>query len=149
MNERYERHSVCHEIAIDAPVAAVWGTLERFGEWPAWNPLYREARGEFAEGNVLEYTVLLPGMKPQRGRATVLALRPAECVRYQTVSLGGLVRATRFIELRPEGPDRCVLVNGESMGGLFGPLLFRAFGERVRQGLQGMNEALRARLSPS
>lgn len=146
MTEQYERNSVWDEIAIDAPVGKVWEVLERFGEWPAWNPLYVEARGEFAEGNVLEYSVALPGMKPQRGRATVLALRPAEYVRYQTVSLGGLVRATRFIELRPDGPDRCVLVNGETMGGLLGPLLFRAMGERVRQGLQGMNEALRARL---
>lgn len=132
-----------HLIEIRAPVERVWELLMDFNSWSRWNPLYVESEGTFAVGEMVQFAVQLPGMKPGKGTARVAEVRPKELLRYELSSMGGLVRATRFIELRQPEPGLCTVRNGEIMGGLLGPLLFLAFGERVRQGLQGMNEALK------
>jgi hypothetical protein len=130
-------------IEIAACDAAVWDLLADFDGWESWNPLYVETSGSLRVGETITFAVALEGMKPRQGSATVLTVEPNTHIRYVTVAFAGLVRATRYIEIRPSGPQRCTVVNGEHMGGLLGPLLYRAVGEKVRIGLKGMNEALR------
>jgi hypothetical protein len=141
------RHCAEHVIEIAASAQAVRAALFDFGGWSAWNPLYPEAGGTLAPGETLRFAVLLEGMKPNRSTATVLAADPAAgTIRYEVRAMGGLARATRYIAVDEVAPGRVRVVNGEAMGGLLGPLLFRAVGEKVRRGLEGMNRALQARL---
>ena len=56
------------------------------------------------------------------------------------------MKAFRYIDLTPLGPDRCEVANGEIMSGLFGNVLAGVVGEKVRRGLQAMNEALKAKV---
>ena len=135
-----------HSTEISADTDEIWATLENFEDWENWNPLYVESNGVLSEGQYIEFAVALPGMKPQRGKAQVVKVRPPEFIQYEIKSLGGLVRGTRFIEIKQLAPARCLVVNGEIMSGLLGAVLYRFMGERVAQGLEAMNTALKARL---
>lgn len=128
---------------IAAPREQVLAALFDFSGWSAWNPLYPEASGTLRPGEVLHFAVKLDGLKPNRGTARVLeADRDAGVIRYEIVVMGGLTRATRIIALEAGAPGTVRVINGEVMGGLIGPLLFRAMGGKVRKGLEAMNAAL-------
>ncbi len=132
-----------HCIEIDAPAEAVWEVIKDFDGWARWNPLYIETNGSLQPGQSIQFTVSVPGMKPQKGGATVYSVTPPWLLEYGLVNLGGLLRAFRFVDIHQTGPDRCTVSNGEIMSGPIGQMLGRVLGERVRQGLQGMNEALK------
>lgn len=137
------RHIAQDTISIAAPRDAVWAILMDFAGWKAWNPLYPETSGSFVAGSRIGFTVRLPGLAPQRGKATVLSVEPGRFIAYQVRAMGGLGRATRFIALEEPAPGMTRVVNGEIMGGAIGWLLFKAVGAKVRDGLAGMNLALK------
>lgn len=132
-----------HRIEIETPAETIWALLRDVDGWSRWNPLYVEASGSIGVGDTIAIAVVLPGMKPQRTRATVLAAVPNTLLRYRTVGLGGLLWGIRYVEIEQVSPAHCIVLNGELMGGLLGPILARTLGGRVRQGLQLMNEALK------
>lgn len=138
------RHFAEHVIAIAAPPQRVWALLADFAGWGAWNPLYPETRGELTEGGTIAFTVRLEGLKPQQGQARVLTVEPGHFIQYQVRAMAGLALATRYILLEDDGAGAVRVTNGEIMGGLLGGLLYRAAGEKVRRGLEGMNLALKS-----
>ena len=142
--ERPSRNCAEHCIGINATVDKVWQLVGDFAGWERWNPLYVQTSGTAQVGETVHFTVSLEGMKPQKGSATVTAVKPPSLLEYQTRAFGGLVKASRYIEIRPLGADRCTVLNGEHMGGLLGWLVYLAAGEKVRLGMKGMNEALKA-----
>ena len=133
-------------VEIHAGAGSIWEEINKFEAWETWNPLYVESKGSLVEGNTLQFAVQLPGMSPQGGKALVTTVLPEEFVRYEIKGLGGLIHGTRFIEIQPLAANHCLVANGEIMGGALGPVLFRFLGERVRQGLEAMNLALKSRL---
>lgn len=144
--KRPAKSGVGHRIEIAASAATVWAVIADLDHWGTWNPLYIQASGQPLVGTPLDMTIALEGMKPQKARATVVTVRPGACLEYGISNLGGLVQAFRYIEITPLGPDRCEVANGEIMSGLLGNLLARVVGEKVRKGLQAMNEALKAKI---
>ena len=144
--EDTERNCPLSAVEINADAETIWAELEQFDQWEGWNPLYVESSGVLSEGNTLQFAVQLPDMSPQRGSAEVVKVQPREFIRYEIRSMGGLIRGVRFIEIQQLAPNCCLLANGEIMGGLLGPVLCKFMGERVRQGLESMNLALKARL---
>lgn len=132
-----------HRIGVQAPPETIWELIYDVDGWSRWNPLYAEAKGAIHIGEKLDLTVVLPGMKPQSARATVLEWVPNEQLHYQTSSLGGLIKGTRYVEIEQLAPESCIVANGEIMGGLFGPQLARSIGGKVFKALRGMNEALK------
>lgn len=134
-----------HSIAIDAPIDTVWSILADFGSWGSWNPLYIETDGTLEVGRQVGMTVALAGLKPQKALARVSVVNPPTRIEYGLRNLGGLLCADRYIDLEPTGPGSCRVANGEIMSGLLGKLMFRFMGGKVRDGLQGMNEALQRR----
>jgi len=140
------RSCVLSAVEVSADAEKIWAEIDQFDQWDTWNPLYVESTGTLGEGNTLQFSVAIPGMSPQQGKAVVAELQPGEFVRYEIKTMGGLVKGTRFIEVQQLSPGRCLVANGEIMGGALGPILCRFMGERVRQGLENMNVALKARL---
>lgn len=134
---------VAPSIEIDAPAEAVWKLVHDFAGWGRWNPLYIATSGTAEVGNRVTFTVAVPGMKPAKGSAQVVAVEPNRLLEYGMSNLGGLVRATRHVEITPLGPDRCRVVNGEIMTGLIGTLLARLIGPKVGEGLAAMNAELK------
>jgi hypothetical protein len=146
MSKRPQARGVSHRIEIAAPPSAVWSVLADLDHWGAWNPLYIQAAGEPVVGARFAMTIALEGMKPQKAQATIVSVEPETKLEYAIVNLGGLVKAFRYIDLRAIAANRCEVVNGEIMTGLVGRLLARLVGGKVRNGLQAMNEALKARV---
>ena len=146
LDQSLDRYCALDSVEVAAEASALWQALADFENWPSWNPLYVRAAGMLALHQEIQFAVALPGMKAQRGQARVTRVKPAAYIQYEIKSLGGLARAVRFMEIQPLESGRCRFANGEIMTGLPAPLLFRAFGEKVRQGLAAMNEALKQRL---
>lgn len=140
---RLKGRCVGHRITIDAPPEMVWDFIADFEGWKAWNPLYGDTSGSAQEGETLHFAVNLAGMKPQKGKAQVLAVRQNELLEYAISNMFGIVKVLRFIEVEELSPTRCRVVNGEVMGGPAGKLVARMVSEKVAQGLKGMNEALK------
>ncbi|MDR2856266.1 MAG: SRPBCC domain-containing protein [Novosphingobium sp.] len=146
MGKRPAGRGVEHRIEIAAPVSAVWRVIADLDHWGAWNPLYIAAKGTPIVGEPFAMTIALEGMKPQKAQARIVSAEPEALLEYGITNLGGLVKAFRYIDLRALDSGRCEIANGEIMSGLVGNLLARVIGEKVRRGLQGMNEALKAKL---
>jgi hypothetical protein len=144
--QRPAKSGVGHTIEIAAPAAAVWAVIADLDRWGTWNPLYIQASGKPVVGTPLDMTIQLEGMKPQKARATVVTAEPGACLEYGISNLGGLVKAFRTIDIAPLGDARCAVSNGEIMSGLLGNVLAGVVGEKVRKGLQAMNEALKTKV---
>lgn len=139
---RLRGRCVGHRITIEAPPELVWDFVADFQGWSSWNPLYGDTAGTAEVGEPLRFTVHLAGMKPQRGKAVVRKVEADTLLEYAVSSLGGLVKAFRYVEIEELSPVRCRVVNGEIMGGLLGGLVYRAVRAKVGEGLKAMNEAL-------
>jgi hypothetical protein len=132
-----------HRIGIQTPPDVIWELLYDIDHWSDWNPLYSQASGSIHIGDTLNLTVVLPGMKPQAVRATVLEWVPNEQLHYRTSGLGGLVKGTRYVEIEQLAPESCIVSNGEITGGLLGPTVARQIGGKIYKGLRLANEALK------
>ena len=140
---RIKGHCVGHRVTIEAPPELVWDFVADFEGWKTWNPLYCDTSGSAEEGETLRFKVQLAGMKPQKGTAMVHAVRQDELLEYRVASMARLVKTFRFVEVEELSPTRCRVSNGEIIGGPLGPLVARAVGDKVAQGLRGMNQALK------
>lgn len=134
---------VGHRIEIAAPPELVWDFVADFEGWEDWNPLYIESAGRAEEGATIRFRVALEGMKPQAGKARVLTVSGGELLEYMTTSLGGLLKAFRFVEVEELSPTTCAVTNGEILGGPLGRVVAKGLGDKVGKGLEGMNRALR------
>jgi hypothetical protein len=146
MSRRPLTRGVEHRIEIAAPAVMVWRVLADLDHWRYWNPLYIEASGRPLVGQPFVMTIALEGMKPQKARAKIVTVEPEAKFEYAISSLGGLVKAFRYVEIESLDPGSCAVRNGEIMTGLLGGLIARVVGEKVRSGLEGMNEALKAKV---
>ena len=125
-----------------APAEVVWEFVADIPGWRQWNPLYSSSDGSLEPDAMIHMKVTIPGSRPIAFSAKVTELVDDEWVRYQAQALGGLLRGTRYIAIERSGPEACVVVNGEIMGGLLAPIFAWCSVDRVRLGLQLMNEAL-------
>jgi hypothetical protein len=123
-------------IVIEASAEAIWAVLADVDGWGRWNPVYPEAHGTIAPGGSIAMTIRLPGMKPQKSVAKVFRCVPGREVQFGASVFGGLLRATRYIEIEQQAPRRCTIVNGEAFAGLLGGLMARRIGPRIAEGLR-------------
>lgn len=130
-----------HRLDVAAPADRVWAVLADVAGWSRWNPVYPRCEGTLAPGETIALTVVLPGAKPVEARAVVLEASGTRLAFHSDIA-GGLVRATRVIEIIARG-DGCTLVGHESFGGPLGWLLVRAVGKKVRAAIETVNLALK------
>jgi hypothetical protein len=132
---------------IDAPPMAVWAVLTDLGNYPEWNPLFREASGGLAVGE----RITLRAVQPSNGRlmtvkAKIVAADPGAELRW-TSALPGLMSGEHSFVLTPlNGGTR--LAQTEIYGGLLAAMVSVPRTETL---FQAMNDALkqRAETTPS
>lgn len=146
MSKRPSAPGVGHTIEIAAPADRVWAVIADLDSWGTWNPLYTQGAGEMKVGARPRFTVQLEGIKPQKVSPTIVTVVPGRLFEYALSNMGGLLKAFRYVEIDPLGPDRCSVANYEVMTGLLSGPVKRQVGEKVRQGLEAMNHALKARV---
>jgi len=132
-----------HKVDIRVPAEFIWQMLEDVSSWSQWNPIYLKASGSIGAGDTIDMSVAIPGMKPTSLSAKVQVAVPNAHLRYGSPSMGGLIRAVRYVEIESTGPESCTVANGESMGGLVGRLIGPKFAPNILEALRQMNEGLK------
>lgn len=130
-----------HRVDVHAPVNRLWALLADLPGWARWNPVYPRCEGTLAPGGTIGLTVALPDSKPIEAQATVIEASGTRLAFHSNIA-GGLVRATRVIEIVPR-EEGCALIGHESFGGPLGWLLVRAVGKKVRAAIEAVNVALK------
>ncbi len=120
--------------------------LDRWGEW---NPIYPKASGRIAIGAPIDVRFEAPGQKPMEYRGVVGDWVPGEQLIWTAKLAGGLVRATRYIEIEALTETGCILANGELYEGVGAALMPAKLKSSVRQAFQIMNEKAKARIERS
>lgn len=138
------------EIEINAPPERVWQVLTDFTSYSGWNPLITRASGTAKTDAVLSLH-----LQPPQSRAIGLKARVLNCERHRQIrwlgkawGLSALLEDEHscLLESLPGGRTR--LVQQESMRGLLRGLMGPT-DDQARQGLEAMNQALKARAEGS
>lgn len=135
-----------HRIGVSAPIAAVWAVIADLDRWSEWNPIYPKASGRIAIGAPIDFRFEPPGAKPMDYRGIVGDWVPNEQLIWSAKFVGGLVTATRYIEIEPLSETGCILANGEMYQGPGVRLMPSKLKSSVRQAFQIMNERAKARI---
>jgi len=130
-------------IQIGAPPMTVWAILTDLGRYPEWNPLFREASGEVAVGNL----ITLRSVHPVNGR--MMTVRPKIVVAEPGVELRwsaglpGIIGGEHSFTLTPRN-DGTLLAQSESFRGLLAPFSRRTMAN-TSASFRELNEALKKR----
>ncbi|OXE37219.1 MAG: cyclase [Phenylobacterium zucineum] len=122
-----------HRIGIKAPAEVIWEIASDFKSWSFWNPTYTKGAGELRIGASLEFTLELPGERPQVINPVLLEWVPLEQIHWTLTLARGLVRTVRYIEIEALTETSCIVSNGEIFEGLLGPTAARAKRHAIRQ----------------
>jgi len=134
-----------HRIGVQTPASPIWEMICDINGWPAWNPLYPQARGEVQFGAKLDLTVAIPGEKPREIHPTVQDWTPNEQIIWTLSLMGGLIRSTRFIEIETLENGNCIFSNGELFQGPAMRLIGKKQQRAIKRGFAAFGEAVRER----
>ena len=129
---------------IGAPPMAVWAVLTDLGRYPEWNPLFREASGEIAVGNL----ITLRSVHPANGRMMtvkpkIVVAEPGVELRW-SAGLPGIIGGEHSFALTPRNGGT-LLVQSESFRGLLAPFSRRTLAN-TSASFRDLNEALKKRV---
>lgn len=134
-----------HRLGVAAPAPVVWSIIADVERWGEWTGCYQSARGKVSIGQPLDLVLTLPGQKPMNLPGRVLDWVPNEQLHWRIKVFGGLINVVRYIELEALNEAGCILSNGEVQSGAGAAFVPAKLQRAIRQGLQSMNEALKAR----
>lgn len=118
-----------------------------FSSYPHWNPFLPKVCGEPIPGATLSLQISLPQSKPAWLQAEVLRVVPNQEFRWISCWLfPGLVDLEHRFLLEAQGSQTTILHHRELLRGLLVPYLWRFRRQRVRQGMEAMDEALKQRV---
>jgi hypothetical protein len=141
------QREVFTEIQIHAKAATVWSILVDLSIYHLWNPFIVQSKGEVRVGERLECRPRLPGSKRTNTFHPVVTKVVAERVfawKGHTL-VPGLADGEHIFEIEPLERGGVRLVHRQEFSGLLIPLFVPFYGERIRQGFEQMNEALKER----
>jgi hypothetical protein len=129
---------------IGAPPMTIWTVLTDLGSYPEWNPLFREASGEIAVGNL----ITLRSVHPANGRMMtvkpkIVVAEPGVELRW-SAGLPGIIGGEHSFALTPRNGGT-LLVQSESFRGLLAPFSRRTMAN-TSTGFRELNEALKKRV---
>jgi hypothetical protein len=125
---------------IQASPMEVWAVLTDLASYPRWNPLFREASGEVAAGQMITLKSAHPaGGRLMTVRATITVATPGAELRW-TAGLAGLISGEHSFVLAST-TDGTRLVQSETYRGLLVPVSGRIL-RRAQASFRELNEAL-------
>ncbi len=130
---------------IAASPEQVWQILADLASYPQWNPYVVSATGELFEGERLTVRLHPPGSRPVTVRPRLLSVVPGQELRW-AASLGprGVLDSDHTFRLQPLGRGTH-FVQHERFTGALVPVLLPHRADRIQQGFEEMNAALRIR----
>ncbi len=134
------------EIAIQASLDHVWEILSDFSRYREWNPLIVRAEGALIRGNRVAISVRMPEREAMNFSPTLLALEEKKELRWLgSLAVPSLFSGEHAFVLSERADGSVHLMHRERFRGVLVLFLSRRWFERVRQGFEAMNEALKAR----
>jgi hypothetical protein len=134
-------------LGVKAPPAAVWAAMEDFARWADWNPFYVEARGEMRIGAALDLRRVLAGQS-QDLQAAIVDWVPGEQLVWRR-TIGPFARSLGYIEIEGLTPQASIITIGEIFMGLIGERVGKGQRRQLKEGMQALGEALKARSEES
>jgi hypothetical protein len=134
------------EVAIEAPIEAVWTVLTDFAAHADWNPFLAFERASTTVGERLRVRVSPPGTKARTVEPVLTACDPP--TRYEwlgRVGMPGLLDARHRFGLGQLAPGRTRLRQEEVFSGVLAPLLPGVL-RRTEEGFRVMHAALKERV---
>lgn len=138
--------TIATEIQIAAPAARVWFILTDFATYPAWNPFILSISGPQEQGAKLAVTIQPTGGRAMSFKPRVLVFKEAAELRWKgQVLLPGIMDGEHYFQLSALGPQRTLLVQGETFTGLLSFIMRGSASAGTKQGFEAMNTALKRR----
>jgi hypothetical protein len=135
------------EIEIAAPPEKVWGIIADFDATPLWNPFIRSIEGPLKKGERITARIAPAGRAPMMFKPILLAVEPAQELRWRGSLLGTSVFAGEHcfrLERTPTGET--LFIQSEKFSGMLAPLIMSGSNlKATREGFIAMNEALKRR----
>jgi hypothetical protein len=133
-------------IDINAPIEEVWRILTDLPHYGEWNPLVVRAAGPLTVGKRLAVAVQLPGRGPMSFTPILVALVPQQEFRWLgTFVVPGLFTGEHSFRLISQSHGTTLFIHSERFTGILPPLMGGQWYERVRQGFESMNQAMKER----
>lgn len=137
--------TIDHDIAIQAPAAAVWAVISDFDRYPEWNPFVVSARSSLKPGEPIDMKVKLLG-PVQRQVEIILDVREGEGFSYcmKPFPLGALSsrRSHRITEI---DANSCRYESHFELRGWLMPLVRGLMRGALQRGFDGMSQGIRER----
>jgi hypothetical protein len=131
---------------IHAPPDAIWHALTDLPKYPEWNPYITRANGAVEVGGRLELRVETPGGVARTRRPVVIeAEANRELTWVEEGWIPGMLAGHHSFTIVPRGPNRTHVVHRTTFTGLLLPFVRARLETNVREGLEAMNRALKAR----
>lgn len=139
-------HLIATFIDIRANPARVWRTLTAFADYPAWNPFILAIEGSPSVDARLRVQIRQPGGSVMTFRPRVLIAEPERQLRWKgRLLVPGLFDGEHSFRLEPV-PGGVRLHHEERFTGVLAALMPASSYDRIRQGFEAMNAALKARV---
>ena len=133
-------------IDINASAADIWRILTDLPRYPEWNPLVIRASGSLMVGKRLKVAVRLPGRREMSFSPTLIVLLPEQEFRWVgTFGPSALFAGEHSFRLIPERNETTRFEHSERFTGFLPIFMGLHWYERVGQGFDSMNQALKKR----
>ena len=130
-----------HRIGVAAPADLIWELVYDVDRWPAWNPLYPEARGQVRVGETLQLTEALPGRPPKAIQPVIVDWEPNNQILWRAG--GMLAKCVRYIEIEALSEAGCIFANGAFFHGLLGEADAKGQRRAIFQGYESFGQAVK------
>ncbi len=132
-------------LGIAVPPHIIWEAISDLSQWAAWNPMYDRAEGRLSIGAPLSLEERLPGSDHARHiDAKLVDWVPDIQLLWQQKPSGG-VKTLRYIEIEKLSDVGAIFANGAIMEGWGTRFVSRHARFALRDGLEAMNQAVKAR----
>jgi hypothetical protein len=131
------------ETVIEAPCDDVWSTLIDFAHWADWNPFISKIKGEPKLGRRLALKIF----KKYTFHARLTEIVDKKILHFKgRTGPFGLLALNHIIEVEPIGETSTRFTQTDTFSGWLAPIFFELVEDRIQNGFQAMDGALKALL---
>jgi hypothetical protein len=138
------------QIEINSYPEKVWKILTDFDTYEQWNPFIHKIIGQPKEGSKLDIYLETPSGKSRKYSPTITKVEEGRELRwFGKSSLPGFLNAEHILTIEELEPERVRFTQRELFDGLLPWLFGKSLDVDIKQGFQGMNNALKKRAERS
>jgi hypothetical protein len=132
------------EILINSSPKKIWTILEKFEDYPNWNPFVKSIKGNVKVGNKIEVTITPPDSKSMTFKPKVLTNElHKELSWLGTLLFTGIFDGEHKFELVDNENGTSTFIQSENFKGILVPLFAKSLDNKTKRGFETMNQKLK------